>query len=169
MIKGIIFALCVAASLAHDLPETQFDAHWKRECPRNHQITRVRSRHSNHHEDRAFIFTCRPSHAALKDHHWTHDWTTYDANVNFECRPNAVITGLESIHDNNTEDRIFKFRCSVLDHGHTGSCEWSPWSNVLDGVMDITLPVHKVLTGIQSVHDNATEDRRFKVRLCNYQ
>ncbi|GEA62281.1 hypothetical protein [Vibrio comitans] len=40
--------------------------------------------------------------------------SSYDAEQNFNCPQNMVLTGVKSIHYNSTEDRSFTFTCTLL-------------------------------------------------------
>jgi len=79
-------------------------------CQDNRVITGWASRHNNGKEDRIFqVQCCRkpntpPSNCVLTN--WANDW---DQKMDFQTGANKGITAMFSVHDNNKEDRRWKF------------------------------------------------------------
>ena len=77
-------------------------------------INRMQSHHNNGREDRIFHF----SYATIANREvnyinigWT-GWTGWDAYQKYECGSSKVIAGFESKHDDDFEDRIWRFKCA---------------------------------------------------------
>jgi len=47
-------------------------------------------------------------------------------------------------------------------------CYFTGWENNFDGLLDYLVPNKRILHGIESVHLNSAEDRRFKFNICEY-
>jgi len=97
--------------------------------------------------------------ADAKSKSFQNDW---DQEFTFECPDNKAITGMYSVHDNNKEDRRWKFDCGgslPLD-----DCEWTE-DTKFDQEWDFDFG-HKVLAGVWSRHDNSKEDRIFRWKSC---
>ncbi|XP_055892566.1 hemagglutinin/amebocyte aggregation factor-like [Biomphalaria glabrata] len=93
--------------------------------------------------------------------------TQYDQHFQFFCPPGQTIKALDSIHDNHHEDRVWNFTCIVPPHGATLSkCEWSGYINDFDQPVDYNCPNDGIICGIESVHDNHHEDRKWSYYCC---
>eukprot|EP01084_Bolivina_argentea_P003177 5933_1 len=98
------------------LVETQYDEHFTRSCSNVYGLmVGGKSMHHNFYEDRRWTFYCADDinhkRYTFPNCGWT-DWVNgYDAPVNFECPDNGVIRGIESVHNNYYEDRLWKFEC----------------------------------------------------------
>ena len=70
---------------------------------------------------------------------------------------------LESIYDQGTRDRQYRFGCTRITS--TSTCSWTDYLNNFDG------PVNKYcdgyIGGIESIHSNLHEDRKWKIQCCN--
>ena len=87
---------------------------------------------------------------------WDNGW---DDPLHFECpKTGHPIVRIRSYHRNSVEDRRFKFYCSnpVLVPGRY---RWFFNVNQLDKYMFFKCPAGGFITGAQSVHSNAAEDR----------
>lgn len=104
---------------------------------------------------------------------------TYDNPVNFVCPGNKVMTGHYSVHNNNNEDRVFRYFCSDMVNPNDFSrvavrntCTWYPstvgYVNNFDSPVDFNCPGNQVMTGVHSYHSSNNEDRRFRFQCCDY-
>lgn len=96
---------------------------------------------------------------------WKNNW---DQPLNFQCSSErSAIYQVVSTHHNSNEDRRFDFNCrQVLSVSGPVSCSWSGYVNNFDALVLYTCPTGGYLHGVFSVHDNYTEDRRYKFRCC---
>ncbi|KAH3830593.1 hypothetical protein DPMN_103838 [Dreissena polymorpha] len=90
--------------------ENQYDLPVVFQCPRNNYINGMGSVHDNGAEDRIWKFYC----CQLPDIHMFDcsftDWTNvFDGAQNFNSPDGLVMKGMDSYHDNNFEDRRFKY------------------------------------------------------------
>eukprot|EP01084_Bolivina_argentea_P133154 234982_1 len=104
------------------LIETYLDETFKRTCDiwqtfGNAGIIGMQSEHDNHNEDRIFNIECGilPPDQKMENCVWDNNFgeysNTYDNLLDFECPNNGVIRSIHSEHDNDKNDRIFKFEC----------------------------------------------------------
>ncbi|CAL1547710.1 unnamed protein product [Lymnaea stagnalis] len=94
--------------------------------------------------------------------------TAFDAHFQFACPAGQSLKHLDSVHDNHHEDRVWNFSCSVPPHGVSLSeCEWSGYQNNFDELLEFQCPNESVITGIESIHDNRYEDRKWSFQCCN--
>ena len=92
---------------------------------------------------------------------WAND---YDGYLYYECPTNQSITHIISIHDNGPEDRIWAFECSPFQFG-LETCSWSGYVNDYDEVLVYECSSGAgVIAGMESEHDNGSEDRRLVYR-----
>ncbi|KAH9491656.1 hypothetical protein Btru_030606 [Bulinus truncatus] len=126
--------------------------------------------HNNHHEDRIWNFTCSaPPHGAkLSTCEWSGYVNQYDQLVNYQCPGEGMICGIESVHDNRHEDRIWSYFCCAPIGFITHGCELTPYVNTYDNLLNYRVPDDYILRGVDSVHDNHHEDRIFKFDVCKF-
>lgn len=154
------------------------EAAWKNnwDKPLNFKCSSIRSsiyhivsEHSNSKEDRRFDFDCRqvPSVVGPIDCSWSGYVNQYDANVLHTCSNGGYLNGVFSIHNNKNEDRRYKFRCCTPRSGYYHkNCKWSNWVNNYDETFSYFVPTGYVIRGVNSIHHNKKEDRRFKFEIC---
>jgi len=128
-------------------------------------ITGLYSVHDNRKEDRRF----RIHHSRLKgmncrDAGWSGFINGWDGIMDYKCKANHAMSGLQSWHDNRREDRRWKVRCCDLSNNrrYMISSYMTGYVNGWDGRMNYKCPSNEVLVGLYSHHDNHKEDRRFK-------
>ena len=152
-------------SMVHvHLPRT---ARWQNEmdhpllvsCGRKQALQRVRSYHSNDHEDRRWQWDCRA--VAKLDWsycYWTGYQNTWDQPFVFECPHNRVLTGVNSYHHNKHEDRRWRFRCCEAPRHFKENCDWTGYINNWDTNIDFNLiGTQRVFVGAFSYHHNTHE------------
>ena len=156
MIK-IKFILISEKKKASPYQNNGFDRPLRLHCSKAHAIKRIQSSYSSGHRDRRFNFICsrygNPSKCS--------DCTTTPQYVNnyrkpilFNCPANQVVAGVESVHNNSPEDRVWKFRCCSSSGHVTTNCELTNYINNLHGNFDYTVPGSKVVVGMYSTWVN---------------
>jgi len=101
---------------------------------------------------------------------WTGFVNTYDETFVYECTAGAgVITGMESEHDDHYEDRRWSYKCCAAAATCYHDCHFTPAINELDGPMDYAVPTGYAIAGLESEHDNHSEDRKWRLQLCKLQ
>ncbi|KAH3699265.1 hemagglutinin/amebocyte aggregation factor-like [Dreissena polymorpha] len=152
--------------------DNNFDEKLDFKCPfRNQFISTVVSVHHNGAEDRRFKLNCRniisggrgDQDASCEDSGYVNDW---DGVVNFQCPGDGYINGMQSVHDNWTEDRRWSFYCCSMPGYSPFHCKQTGWTNDFDRIQNYRVPDGFIMTGVYSEHDNGPEDRRFKYRIC---
>ena len=129
------------------------------------------SYHINYHEDRRFRFkycekTDEPAITQPKQTLVTPRFN-YDASAKVDCPADSVVTRISSDHHNYHQDRSWQFTCSKFKGLKTNSCgSWTDWKNTWDQGFNFECEDGKVITGINSSHDNYHEDRRFQFECC---
>ena len=96
--------------------------------------------------------------------YWTGDWTNaFGEPFLFQCPANNILTGVQSIHHNNYEDRLWKFRCCHAENHFTRNCFASSFINDWDLMMDYKVDAPYVFTGVFSYHDKKKSKYIFKL------
>jgi len=91
---------------------------------------------------------------------WAGRYGTYSVS-------NKMITGFYSHHDNNREDRRWRFYTGSASEVKCKVSGTKNWANDWDGRLKFECRKNEALYGVYSEHDNGTEDRRWKFKCCN--
>ncbi|XP_041376982.1 dermatopontin-like [Gigantopelta aegis] len=146
--------------------ENNWDGPFEFMCPHGQSIRRITSNHNNRAEDRQWRFECSNT-GAVASCVWSGYVNDFDQPLLFQCPNNGVITGISSYHNNNAEDRRFKFHCCSISGRSLTNCRFSlSYSNTFDGYLNFYVPNNQVLKGAFSYHSNGAEDRRWKFEVC---
>ena len=135
---------------------------------------RIESRHDNRKEDRKWTLECtdiEPVFIVPSTYNWytTTTANNWDGNVHWDGRSdNSFLVGMTSEHNNDHEDRKFKFFTAKSALWDLPGCRLTPWQyvNSYDGPMDINPLDDEVIAGLHSVHSNKKEDRVWQVLVC---
>ncbi|BFZ19530.1 hypothetical protein BsWGS_22570 [Bradybaena similaris] len=93
--------------------------------------------------------------------------TEYDQHFQIQCPDQQVIKTLVSQHDNHHEDRVWNMLCAAPPNEvKLGECEWSGYINNFDELFEFQCPEDRVIAGIEAIHDNYYEDRKFSFKCC---
>ncbi|KAK3602961.1 hypothetical protein CHS0354_016768 [Potamilus streckersoni] len=95
---------------------------------------------------------------------------TYDEYFRFYCIGYKLLTYVRSDHSNYYEDRIWEFRCddsSLSLATIPRTCFWSGYVNKYDAPVVFKCSGNGFIQGIESVHDNYFEDRRWSYYCCS--
>ncbi|XP_078582904.1 hemagglutinin/amebocyte aggregation factor-like [Branchiostoma floridae x Branchiostoma japonicum] len=90
--------------------------------------------------------------------------TTWDGAFTVQCPLTRAISRVQSAHCNVAEDRVWRFECRVAPGLFFFHHYWSPWVNDFDANMGYTCPFSSVVTGFHSLHSNAHQDRRWRLK-----
>ena len=102
----VTFLLCCLAGVRGQDWANDYDGYLYYECPTNQSVTHVISIHDNGPEDRIWAFECSPSQFSLETCSWSGYVNNYDELLVYQCSSGAgVIAGMESVHDDSSEDR----------------------------------------------------------------
>ncbi|KAJ8315168.1 hypothetical protein KUTeg_007318, partial [Tegillarca granosa] len=94
------------------------------------------------------------------------DWANnFDEHFTFTCPAGQSISRIMSVHDNGHEDRRWSFECRQ-NPGTTGKCFWSGYVNSYDQLLEYHCPDSHFVHGVESIHDNGKEDRKFSFYCC---
>ncbi|XP_062592882.1 hemagglutinin/amebocyte aggregation factor-like [Saccostrea cucullata] len=142
------------------------------QCPLQTQaIDAVVSYHRDDYEDRRYELHCgnviRSSDVAVNCE-WTGYVNDFDQVVHFQCPGAGYINGMASYHRDSYEDRRHKFRCCgpKSSNYYYRNCRWTGWLNNFDDPVAYFVPDGFVLRGVNSVHNDNYEDRRFQFEVC---
>ncbi|KAK3740217.1 hypothetical protein RRG08_054239 [Elysia crispata] len=91
-----------------------------------------------------------------------------DGDLSFECPRGKVLGSVYSVHDNSKEDRRWRLGCKKAPAGaKPKTCRWTDdYVNDWDEAVSFMCPANFILSGINSTHSNAAEDRRMKMKCC---
>jgi len=143
-------------------------------CGLNQVLVGVKSHHNNGREDRLWQARC----ATLSTHVFVNGIVGGSSRTDYLNRfdkrlkhslpnSNEVITGLDSYHDNDKEDRRFRIYRARLTGVHCKRSWWSDTINKYDGGMNYQCGGNRAMVGLHSWHNNRREDRRWKVKCCD--
>merc|ERR1711922_50809 len=95
---------------------------------------------------------------------WQNRW---DQRHTKTCPSGQYIARIRSVHHNHYEDRLWNVDCQRMSGVLANkACAWSGYVNSFDAMISYTCPSGKVMTGMDSYHDNGREDRRFRFHCC---
>jgi len=147
-----------------------FDGELDYKCNSGEVMTGLYSYHDSAREDRRWNILCakldvenEPDYrieSSLSGYR-----STYDKRLSWDAGQNGMITGFQSYHRNEREDRRWKFY-----HGYTNlKCyqgTWSDYINKWDASFSFSCPFRSVLNGVFSDNDDYYQDRRWKFKCC---
>uniref|UniRef100_F7A0W1 Uncharacterized protein n=1 Tax=Xenopus tropicalis TaxID=8364 RepID=F7A0W1_XENTR len=136
------------------------------ECPNHQSISLIISNHDNKREDRVWDFSCKATFSEQKFCYWTGYVNDFDQEFTFTCASGAVLTGMDSYHDNKREDRRWQFLCCQGEVPVDRLCTWSGYVNQFDEYLRWDADPNYYLVGVSSYHDNSKEDRRWRYQSC---
>ncbi|CAG0886670.1 unnamed protein product [Darwinula stevensoni] len=166
-LEGVCWSDCYLTPYVND-----YDEPMDYSVDPGYYITGAYSIHENFYERIDFVMASSMVIACLflgdvvsarPGHKWVND---YDEPFNFACPFNESIIRVESLHDNEREDRIWEFTCGGVETGYD-TCGQSGFVNEYDELLSYMCPDNGVIAGIASEHDNDAEDRRFDFKCCH--
>ncbi len=138
--------------------QNKYDQPLNVDCHAKYGLYGINSRYSPPHRDRQFQFLCKPiATVNLKHCSWTHYVNQWDGPLLFQCPADYVMAGVKSVHNNQKEDRLWKFKCCKAPCYQTKSCNLSPFINSYRSMINYKAPAKKVFVGAFSFHDNRKE------------
>ncbi|XP_063058028.1 hemagglutinin/amebocyte aggregation factor-like isoform X2 [Engraulis encrasicolus] len=137
-------------------------------CPCGQSISTISSDHSNHHEDRHFNMSCKPTAASNPPCYVSNFVNNFDESFVFTCPENDVLAGIFSYHSNHYEDRRFAFYCCSATIQFSG-CAWTPYLNNFDQTFSYHTLSDQYIAGMSAYHRDNYEDRRFRLYICQKQ
>ncbi|KAH9495935.1 hypothetical protein Btru_013715 [Bulinus truncatus] len=166
--KPLFILFLIIWSVECQIWMTEYDQHFQFACPAGQTIKSLTSIHDNHREDRVWNFTCTapPHGVTLSTCEWSGYENDFDQLLEYQCPNESMISGIESVHDNGHEDRKWSFFCCAPEGYVTHGCEYTPYENTYDNMLNYRVPDDFILRGVDSVHDNRYEDRIFKFDIC---
>ncbi|CAG5128367.1 unnamed protein product [Candidula unifasciata] len=164
--RGLVLTLLCVACNGQWM--TEYDQHFKIECPDQQIIKSLESQHDNKYEDRVWNMICAlaTNEIRIGACEWSGYVNNYDELLEYQCADERIIAGIESIHENAYEDRKYSFKCCVPEGVVAHSCEITPYVNDYDKLFNYRVPDGFAIKGVDSVHDNHYEDRIFKFEIC---
>ena len=97
---------------------------------------------------------------------YQNDW---DCVLNVMCNRHhgeALYSVRSSRHSNSKEDRRWMWQCKRIVSGAMSSCYWTGYQTNYDEPFIFNCPANYVLSGVNSVHSNKREDRRWNFYCC---
>jgi len=95
---------------------------------------------------------------------WQNNW---DEELIYYTDQNMMLTGIYSEHNNDKEDRRWRFWYGSAAGVTCTPNSWTPWQNDWDANLDFNCGSRQALSGIWSYHTNSREDRRWRFRCCD--
>lgn len=135
--------------------QNSYDGNLTKVCGTNAAFNRVRSQHSNLHEDRQWIWDCQNiTQIPFTDCYWNGYIDEWDNPIHVQCEPDYVLNGVESFHHNYYEDRQWKIRCCKAPNYFARSCEVSDYVNQYNEYMNYSVDYPRVFTGMFSAYED---------------
>ena len=166
-----------------------FQEEFEHHCPPKYALQGMYSYHDNDKEDRRWKYSCRrvdwldeQSYSGgstgwqKRQYHPSAFRTNYDylvgsinendGDIRFYWENGEfALTGMGGKYSKGSNDRRFYFYAAQTTTQAT-ECSWTPFVNVLDGIMDYQTKASEWIAGIISMHSNWNEDRRWKFYVC---
>ncbi|XP_059171747.1 dermatopontin-like isoform X2 [Physella acuta] len=139
-----IVALLAASDMAVAYM-TSYDQPFDFLCPKGQVLSYLASQHSNYYNDRVWDFACGSVPTSMLNCSKSGYVNEMDQILAFMCPAYAVVTGLESYHENFYEDRRFKFQCCELDMVELNECYMTDFTNKYDETFAYTVPAGYVV------------------------
>ncbi|CAG2209633.1 unnamed protein product [Mytilus edulis] len=116
--------------------------------------------------DRRWCLACRPTGGRHINCYWTpHYVNDWDRFFSFQCNNYGFIVGMQSIHQNQQEDRRFRFKCCSIAGKDLSQCH-KTFRNQFDKPNTVHVPTGSVVRGVSSTHNNHYEDRQYSWNIC---
>ena len=91
----------------------------------------------------------------------------YDDELRVECSDKQGLYRVASQYDGTRRDRQWQWDCREVTKATFTNCFWTDgWENWFDRSFFFQCPVNNILTGVNSIHHDAYEDRRWSFRCC---
>eukprot|EP01083_Nonionella_stella_P093918 263422_1 len=153
----------------------------------NYFLSGMHSVHDNHRGDRRFKWDyCNAREEANaeiaplgfknRDWYWSDpEITPYRSEWVRDCNEhsaNSAIIRARSEHDNDKEDRQWRFECGEIQPENIDksyemkNCAWSGYLNFYEYVNDYECPDKGVIQGLWSKYSSSTEDRIWQMKCC---
>ncbi|XP_059171740.1 dermatopontin-like [Physella acuta] len=145
---------------------TSFDQPFDFICPKGQVLSYIASEDNNFYNDRQWDFGCRQVGSSTFNCAKSGYVNDFDLLLAYMCPEGAVVTGIESYHENFYEDRRFKFQCCELDASEFNECYMTEFTNKYDQKFAYTVPAGYVIRGAHSAHKDGVEDRMWKLYIC---
>ncbi|XP_075176863.1 hemagglutinin/amebocyte aggregation factor-like, partial [Anomaloglossus baeobatrachus] len=136
------------------------------ECGSQESIKFIYSVHDNKAEDRVWGFGCQNTFYNPGSCFWTGYVNEFDQEFTFTCPFGLVLSLMHSYHNNDKEDRRWRFLCCNGETAVQSNCRWSGYVNDFDNYLRWDAPPNYHLVGAHSYHDNNKEDRRWNYYSC---
>ena len=96
---------------------------------------------------------------------YQNDW---DRLLNVMCNryQGEALYSVQSRHSNSKEDRRWMWQCKRIVSGAMSSCYWTGYQTNYDEPFLFHCPANYVLSGVNSVHSNKREDRKWNFYCC---
>lgn len=78
-------------------------------------------------QDRVWLAGCTNSLPAGQQDAWTDYVNIFNADIDFQCGSNRIVTGLIGDYESQHKDRRYKFLCSAVPGMTTSNCYLTPF------------------------------------------
>uniref|UniRef100_A0A1B8XY27 Uncharacterized protein n=1 Tax=Xenopus tropicalis TaxID=8364 RepID=A0A1B8XY27_XENTR len=116
--------------------------------------------------DRLWDFVCERLFNSVP----TCEWSNYVNNIGqgftFYCPTGQVLSGMGNELDAWESDRRWKFLCCKGEFLVNRNCSWSDYVNAFNGDLRWKASINHYLTGVLSITNSQTEDRRWRYYSC---
>ncbi|CAL1548243.1 unnamed protein product [Lymnaea stagnalis] len=162
----VVLLLLYISARTNAVYVNEFDQQALFHCQTGEYIEEIESEHNNNHEDRRWSFQCGGD-GATSACTWSSYVNSWREMVAYICPGDTVVTGIDSYHDNGSEDRRFKFRCCGIATKKPKNCYMTDYANDWDGKLLLIVPPGSVLKGAFSYFHDGHKDRRWKFYICD--
>jgi len=92
---------------------------------------------------------------------------SWNGRLSYTVPTNRMITGFYSNHNNDREDRRWRFYSGSASGVSCHAGGWSTWANQWEGSLSFTCKNNQALNGVYSYHNNGKGDRLWKFKCCS--
>uniref|UniRef100_UPI001ED8273C zinc metalloproteinase nas-36-like n=1 Tax=Scatophagus argus TaxID=75038 RepID=UPI001ED8273C len=136
-----------------------------RQCPYGQAVSGITSVHNNDQNDRLWGISCK-AFKETRTCRWSNYVNNYWGDLDFKCGDNQVIAGVYGEHSSLFQDRRWKFYCCSAFNFATLECKKTPVINYWKEYFSWPVPSSNFLTGVKSIFDKTTRDRRWSFSYC---
>ncbi|XP_074492790.1 astacin-like metalloendopeptidase [Sebastes fasciatus] len=144
--------------------DNKFNNPFNRTCPSGQAVSGITSLYNSDQKDRLWAFSCK-SFKLTRTCKWSAHVNAFEAEFNFKCGDNEVISGTNSTHSSIYHDRKWKFYCCSYPGFTTSNCKTTEINDFKES-LSWTASDDYFLTGVKSSFDDKTCDRQWTLTYC---
>lgn len=123
------------------------------QCPKGYIIDSISSEWSKVDSDRKWTATCRKSFFKLSNQCTTYGPFTKLETITFSCPKNGALTGMKSVFESESEDRLWSLTCCSMGDSCKNkqiSCSWTQPTYIRQAKTSMEIPIGNFVRSVRS-------------------